>query len=243
VASRIPRVFALKKIMNNKKLLTLGAIAALSAFAPNLRAANAEVNVKTDSDRPKAEAQAELDTDKDKSVTIHTDRNDTTTDAANAEKVMHGNKASGLLGMEVRNKQNEKLGEIKDVVLDLPSGKVSYAVLAVGGFLGLGEKLVALPPSAFTLSSDGHTLTIDADKSKIQAAPGFAATSWPSVHNPEMKFWNNDAVGSPGSTEVDRSDLQRQKRIDVDTDKDTHKTKIYTDADKDKGVKVEVDKK
>lgn len=230
----------LENTMNKKQILIIGTIAGLSVFTPQLRAANAEVNVKTDTDRPKAEAQADLDTDKDKSVRVTTDR-DANADI-NKDKVLHGNKASGLLGMEVRNKQNEKLGEIKDVVMDLPSGKVSYAVLAVGGFLGLGEKLIALPPSAFTLSSDGHTLAIDADKSKIQAAPGFAATSWPSVHNPEIKFWSNEATGAPGTSETRSSDLNKDKHIDVDVNADKDK-KIYTDADKDKSVEVDVNKK
>jgi sporulation protein YlmC with PRC-barrel domain len=209
--------------MNAKRIMSFGAIAFLSVLAPRLNAADAEVKVKSDTDRPKAEVKTDLD------------RNET---QANQDKVMHGNKASGLLGMEVRNKQNEKLGEIKDLVMDLSSGKVSYGVLSVGGFLGIGEKLIAIPPTSFQYSDARDYLIIDADKAKIQAAPGFAATSWPAVHNPEMnKYWNQ-GVGAPGSSESSRSDLRREKRIDLDT-----KDKIYTDADKDKKVKVEVEKK
>jgi sporulation protein YlmC with PRC-barrel domain len=226
--------------MNKKRILTLGAIAALTAWAPKMSAADAEVNVQTDNDHPKIEAQTQLDKSKDNDITTRSE-NDTTN--TRTDRVMHANKASGLLGMEVRNKQNEKLGEIKDVVLDLPSGKVSYAVLAVGGFLGLGEKLIALPPSALHTSEDGQTLTINADKAKIQAAPGFAATSWPSVHNPEMNFWN-EATGAPAAGESASGSLRKEKQIDVDVDTDKdHKGKIYTDADKDKKVDIDIEKK
>ena len=224
--------------MNRKQIATFGAIAFLAALAPRLNAADAEVKVKADTDRPKAEVNADLDR-RDRDRTRLSTETSTTSDAqSEQDKVRHGNKASGLLGMEIRNKQNQKLGEIKDLVMDMPSGKVSYAVLSVGGFLGIGEKLIAIPPTSFQYSDARDYLIVDADKAKIQAAPGFAATSWPSVRHPELnKFWS-ESLGAPAGTESSRSELRREKRIDLDTN-----DKIYTDADKDKKVKVEVDKK
>jgi hypothetical protein len=225
--------------MNKKQFLTYGAIALLSATAaPRLTAA--DVEVKGDVDLPKTETRVRRDSD----VIIRTD-----VDRDHA-KVRHSNKASGLIGMEVRNNENQKLGEIKDLVLENP-GKVSYAVLAVGGFLGIGEKLIAIPPSALKVATDGEYLILNADKAKIQAAPGFAATAWPSVNDPEFnRFWNDiSATGAPATTE-----RSRRSDIDVDVDKDKNsiksevnidkdrKSKIYTDADKDKKVKIEVDK-
>ena len=218
----------------------------MTAFAPQIHAADAEVEVKADIDKPEAEAQAELNRDADRNL----DRERTLTpEQAQAErdKVMKHNKASGLLGMEVRNNQNEKLGDVKDLVLDMNTGKVSYAVLAVGGFLGIGEKLLALPPSALKVSSDQTHLTLDADRAKIEAAPGFAATSWPSVNNPDInKFWSASAVGSPATGETDRNsgkirtDRDRDLDLDVDADVDK-KDKIYTDAEKDRKVRIDVD--
>jgi hypothetical protein len=138
----------------------------------------------------------------------------------------------------VRNRDNQKLGEIKDLVLDVNSGKVSYAVLAVGGFLGIGEKLIALPPQALQQATDGEYLVLNADKSRIQAAPGFAATAWPGKHDPEInRFWNETATGAPATSESSR------RRGEVEVKTDHHK--IYTDADKDndKDAKVKVDVK
>ena len=89
----------------------------------------------------------------------------TTSDQQNI--LSKANKASDLIGMDVRNQQNEKLGDIKDLVVDLPSGKISYAVLSVGGFLGIGDKLIAVPPSAFSVAPTQDTLVLNADKAKI----------------------------------------------------------------------------
>jgi len=115
------------------------------------------------------------------------------------------NKASALIGMDVRNSQNERLGEIKDLVLDLQSGKVSYAVLSVGGFLGIGDKYVAVPPGAFHVAPDQGTLVLNADKAKIQNAPGFAKSTWPDVNsttwNTDSAYWlDNTAQGTIGTT-------------------------------------------
>ena len=47
--------------------------------------------------------------------------------------------------MNVRNKQGEKLGTVSDMVIDIPSGKINYVALSVGGVLGVGDKMFAVP--------------------------------------------------------------------------------------------------
>src|SRR5262245_45233708 len=120
--------------MKAKQIFTVGAIAVLSVAAPRINAADAEV--KANVDLPKSDTSVKREGD----AIVRTDLD------RERAKLRHANKASGLLGMEVRNRENQKLGEIKDLVMENP-GKVNYAVLAVGGFLGLGEKLIALPPN------------------------------------------------------------------------------------------------
>ena len=63
-----------------------------------------------------------------------------------------------IIGTPVRNKAGEDLGEIEEVVIDLEHNRVAYAVLSFGGFLGLGDKLVAIPCSALSLAfgEDGN---------------------------------------------------------------------------------------
>ena len=214
--------------MMKKQIFALGTAAVLTSLVP-LYAAEAEIEA--DVDLPKVETRTEIKRDTDVDLTAETD--------ASREKVRRTDKASGLLGMEVRNNENEKLGEVKDLVMDMSSGKVSYAVLSVGGFLGIGEKLIALPPGALKIGENKEYLLLEADKAKIQAAPGFAATAWPAPGDPEVtRFWNDlKATGSPAQSETRRS-----KDLEVDADVDVDKKKIYTDADKDKKVKVEVEK-
>jgi sporulation protein YlmC with PRC-barrel domain len=100
-------------------------------------------------------------------------------------------KLSEIIGMTVENPQRDNLGEITDVVVDPSNGNVAYAVLAAGGFLGLGEKYFAIPWGAFQPMADSDDkgdvkrLILDADKDRLQNAPGFDKDNWPDMANPE----------------------------------------------------------
>src|SRR5215470_11451497 len=59
-------------------------------------------------------------------------------------------RASKVIGADVENPQGEKLGDIRDIVLDPVTGRIRYAVLGSGGFLSLGEKYFAIPWAALT---------------------------------------------------------------------------------------------
>lgn len=88
--------------------------------------------------------------------------------------------ANTLEGDEVINTQGDKLGKISDIMLDVPSGRVAYAVMASGGFLGIGDKLFAVPWNALTLDPVRECFVLDADKSRFEHAPGFDKDHWPS---------------------------------------------------------------
>jgi len=96
-------------------------------------------------------------------------------------QVTDANKASKLIGMHVKNKEDQDVGKIKDVVIDFQSGKVAYAVLAAGGTLGLGGKLVALPVQALTLEPGQKALVVDLPKQQISQAQGFNDQNWPDL--------------------------------------------------------------
>jgi hypothetical protein len=88
--------------------------------------------------------------------------------------------SSTLEGDEVVNLQGEKLGKIDEIMLDVPRGRVAYAVMASGGFLGMGGRLFALPWTALTLDPERKCCVMDADKSRFDDAPGFDKDHWPS---------------------------------------------------------------
>ncbi|MBM3833705.1 MAG: PRC-barrel domain containing protein [Verrucomicrobia bacterium] len=72
------------------------------------------------------------------------------TDEQLKKHVTDMNKATKFIGMKVKNLQNENLGEVQELVFDLETGRIAYAVLSVGGFLGANEKNIAVPITALT---------------------------------------------------------------------------------------------
>ena len=89
--------------------------------------------------------------------------------------------ASSLEGETVLNNQGDTLGEIEEIMLDVKSGRIAYAVLAVGGFLGIGEKYFAVPWRALTLDTDRKCFLLDVDKDTLVNAPGFDSDHWPAM--------------------------------------------------------------
>ncbi|OMG56539.1 photosystem reaction center subunit H [Azonexus hydrophilus] len=89
--------------------------------------------------------------------------------------------ASSLASDDVYNPKGEKLGSIKELMLDIDNGKICYAVLSFGGFLSLGEKLFAVPWSALTVDTENKRLVMDTSEERLQNAPGFDTDNWPNM--------------------------------------------------------------
>ena len=89
--------------------------------------------------------------------------------------------ADTLIGDSVVNGQDEDLGDIKEIMLDMRTGQVAYAVLSFGGFLSLGEKLFAVPWQALQLDTVNKRFVLNVDKSKLRNAPGFDPDAWPDM--------------------------------------------------------------
>src|SRR5580658_7410643 len=81
--------------------------------------------------------------------------------------------ADTLSGNKVVNLRKEDLGKIEHLMIDLESGRVAYAVLSFGGFLGMGDKLFAIPWSSLSLDTVEHQFILNVDKELLKAAPGF----------------------------------------------------------------------
>ncbi len=89
--------------------------------------------------------------------------------------------ADTLRGDKVVNPDGEDLGEIETIMLDVPNGRIAYAVLSFGGILGMGEKLFALPWESLTLDADQKRFVLDIDKERLKDAPGFDKDHWPAM--------------------------------------------------------------
>lgn len=92
--------------------------------------------------------------------------------------------AGTLTGDRVRNLEGESLGKIEEIMIDLDSGAIAYAVLSFGGFLGIGDKLFAIPWGALTLDEANHEFILNANKATLENAPGFDKDNWPDMADP-----------------------------------------------------------
>ncbi len=95
--------------------------------------------------------------------------------------------ASSLNGNDVRNAAGEKLGGIKDIMIDTQKGEVAYYVLSFGGFMGLGNKLFAIPPQALELDTEEECCVLNIEKERFENAPGFDEDNWPNMADPKFR--------------------------------------------------------
>ena len=87
-------------------------------------------------------------------------------------------KASDLIGMTVKNYQNEKLGKVENLAVDVESGRIVQVIISTGGFVGIGSTLAAVPPAAFHYDAAQKVLHLDASKEKLAGAPKFDSSNW-----------------------------------------------------------------
>ena len=127
------------------------------------------------------------------------------TDSQLKKQVTEVNKASSFIGMAVKNTQNEDLGKINDLVFDPEKGKISYAVLSVGGVLGVGDKLVAVPVTSLKPQPGQKHLVLNMQKSQVQSAPGLAQNNWPDLDAPSLGGAAGSESGSAGASQSDSS--------------------------------------
>jgi sporulation protein YlmC with PRC-barrel domain len=107
-------------------------------------------------------------------------------DTANVA-IAHVFKSADIIGLPVRNKAGEDLGNINDLVVDMKTGEVRYAALSFGGFAGFGSKLFAVPFGSMTFKfgepnkANSRHFVFDVTKEQLDRAPGFDSSNWPNV--------------------------------------------------------------
>ena len=90
--------------------------------------------------------------------------------------------ASSIMSDKVQNETGEHLGEIKDIMIDLSTGKIDYFVIEFGGFLGIGIKYFAIPFSLLRVDPDKKVFLFDQSKEMLRKAPGFDIDHWPDTN-------------------------------------------------------------
>jgi sporulation protein YlmC with PRC-barrel domain len=103
--------------------------------------------------------------------------------------------ATTLIGEKVQNLQDEHLGDIKEIMLDLRTGKVAYAVLSFGGVFTIGEKLFAVPWAALKLDTVNKRFVLNVKKERFEKAPGFDSDNWPNMADQSWSAGIHDYYG------------------------------------------------
>jgi sporulation protein YlmC with PRC-barrel domain len=95
--------------------------------------------------------------------------------------------ASKVNGTSVYNRQGDSLGSIYDVMIDKRSGRVEYAIMSFGGFLGMGEHYHPLPWNLLQYDERQGGYIVDIDRDRLQGAPAYATSATPD--------WSTGAYG------------------------------------------------
>lgn len=137
-------------------------------------------------------------------------------DAASKQAWERTHRASKIIGMDVVNRQGQKVGDVEDIVLDR-NGNVAYAVVSTGGFLGVGDKLHAVPWRSLEANAVTGQFLLDVDKETLAKAPGFDNSSFPDVNDPKWSAENRkhfpvaSSAASRSSTTGSESGTPRKK--------------------------------
>jgi len=101
--------------------------------------------------------------------------------------------ALSIIGDKVRNDQDEHLGEIKDIMIDITTGKIDYYVIEFGGFLGIGKKNFAIPFNLLQVDPGKKIFLLNQKKEVLEKAPGFDIDHWPdtNIHLEQVhSYWS-----------------------------------------------------
>jgi hypothetical protein len=120
-------------------------------------------------------------------------------EAAQSLTDMNGQmRANDVLGADVRSANNDTIGEISDIVF-APNGKAAYAVVAYGGFLGLGEEESAVPFNALKVTEDGDVFYVSMTEEQLKDAPRFERGTFDWMTDEAWRKQNDDYYKSINS--------------------------------------------
>jgi sporulation protein YlmC with PRC-barrel domain len=97
---------------------------------------------------------------------------------ARSERLNDAARITDIIGMTVNNYQNEKLGRVEDLAVDVESGRIVQVILSTSGFPGRGNALAAVPPGALRHDAADNVLHLNAGKAKLAVALKFDTSKW-----------------------------------------------------------------
>lgn len=130
-------------------------------------------------------------------------------------------RASTVVGSSVKDLAGKDAGKIEDLLLE-HDGDVEYAVVSFGGFLGVGDKLYAVPWNAVIVDRADRTVRIDVKKETLERSPSFTRDKWPDPNDREWgrevkKSWSDAAITASVKTRLAGQSPATLLKVDVDT--------------------------
>jgi len=159
-------------------------------------------------------------------------------------------KASKFMGTSVSNLQDEKVGNVKNFIVDLSCGRIVAVIISSGGYMGMDGELSAVPPTALRYNTEHDSLQLDTSKEMLANSPHFKSNEWPDFNQAGYAggvyhaykvepYFNTDANVEPDNTarsvrDRDNSTLtpldQGNSQADIDTTAQIRKEIIATDG-------------
>lgn len=91
--------------------------------------------------------------------------------------------ASSIIGDRIENPRGEDLGKIDNLMINLRTGEIEYAVIEFGSFLGVGGKLFAVPFTELKLDPEKKIFLLNRDNEYLKQSPGFDKAHWPDTND------------------------------------------------------------
>jgi hyperosmotically inducible periplasmic protein len=129
-------------------------------------------------------------------------------------------KASKVIGMSVKNRQDQKLGTVDNLAIDLPTGRIVQVIVSSGGFLGMRDELSAVPPAAFHYDRAQEVLHLDTTKEALTQAPHFKKNQWPDLGDPAYAASVYRAHGQEPYFSQETRDRSAREQAEADKDAD-----------------------
>ena len=104
-------------------------------------------------------------------------------EGADANRPVQRLTATSIIGDAVENSKGDKLGKIDNLMINLSTGQVEYAVIEHGGLLGVGSKLFAIPFDELQVDEVKECFILNRDKDYVKDSPGFDANHWPATND------------------------------------------------------------
>ena len=104
-------------------------------------------------------------------------------EGADANRPVERLTATSIIGDSLENTKGAVFGKISDLMINLDTGKIEYAVIESGGLLGVGKKMFAIPFNQMQINEDRELFVIDRDKDYIKESPGFDPDHWPGTND------------------------------------------------------------